>query len=135
MADDEVFSLAANADVAREAAEVLFAVVAVELVSVLPGSAEVLHVGATAVPGCLTKGDLDIVVRVDRVDFAFSEALLAKRFSRNEGSIRTDEFAAFEDPDRCPNLGVVAIELNQFRTTTRYNRAANRPSGEFKPSC
>ena len=106
MADDDTFTLAANADAVREAAEALFAMVAAELISVLPGSAEVLHVGATAVPGCLTKGDLDIVVRVDRADFAVSEALLAKRFGRNEGSIRTDEFAAFEDPNRRPNLGV-----------------------------
>jgi GrpB-like predicted nucleotidyltransferase (UPF0157 family) len=106
MADDETFSLAASADSARETAEVLFAVVAPELISVLPASAEVVHVGATAVPGCVTKGDLDIVVRVDRVDFAASEALLAKRFSRNVGSIRTDEFAAFEDPSRSPHLGV-----------------------------
>src|SRR5262245_17533537 len=106
MADDETLNLAASADSAREAAEALFAVVASELISVLPASAEVLHVGATAVPGCLTKGDLDIVVRVDRMDFAASEALLAKRFSRNVGSIKTDEFAAFEDADRSPHLGV-----------------------------
>ena len=106
MADDETFRLAADCDVAREAADALFAVVAAELVSALPASAEVLHVGATAVRGCLTKGDLDIVVRVDRADFAVSEALLAKRFSRNDGSIRTDEFAAFEDAGRSPSLGV-----------------------------
>ena len=106
MADDETLNLAASADSAREAAEALFAVVASELISVLPASAEVLHVGATAVPGCLTKGDLDIVVRVDRVDFAASEALLANRFSRNVGSIKTDEFAAFEDAGRSPHLGV-----------------------------
>lgn len=106
MADDETFSLAASCDSAREAAEALFAVVAAELNSVLPASAEVLHVGATSVRGCLTKGDLDIVVRVDRVDFATSDVLLAERFSRNEGSIRTDEFAAFEDPGRSPSLGV-----------------------------
>ena len=63
MADNDTFTLAANADAARAAAEALFATVAAELVSDLPGSAEVLHVGATAVPGCLTKGDFDIAIR------------------------------------------------------------------------
>ncbi|HZI91378.1 MAG TPA: GrpB family protein [Thermoleophilaceae bacterium] len=37
----------------------------------LPG-AEINHVGATAVPGALTKGDVDLAVRVDRPEFLTS---------------------------------------------------------------
>ncbi|WP_334493720.1 GrpB family protein [Bradyrhizobium sp. AZCC 1614] len=51
----------------------------------LPTSAEMHHVGATAIPGCLTKGDLDIVIRVDAADFSQVDAQLAERFSRNLG--------------------------------------------------
>jgi GrpB-like predicted nucleotidyltransferase (UPF0157 family) len=102
----ETFKLAPDPDAARGAAEALFRKVASELAAVLPPSAEVLHIGATAVPACLTKGDLDIVVRVDRADFTVADALLVERLDRNVGSIRTDDFAAFEDAHRSPHLGV-----------------------------
>ena len=65
-----------------------------------------LHVGATAVPGCLTKGDLDVVVRVEPADFAAAEARLAGRFGRNAGSVRTEDFAAFAEAGRSPPLGI-----------------------------
>src|SRR5690606_26589608 len=104
MADAKKLVLASDCVAAGLAAESLFAVVATELASLLPPTAEILHVGATAVPGCLTKGDLDILVRVEREEFPTSEAVLAKRFVRNRGSVRTGEFAAFEDPGSTPHL-------------------------------
>lgn len=106
MAHDETLKLAPDLDAARSAAETLFRMIARELSAVLPPSAEVLHIGATAVPGCLTKGDLDIVVRVDRADFLTAQSLLIERLNRNTGSTRTDEFAAFEDAHSTPHLGV-----------------------------
>lgn len=106
MADAEKLILASDPVAARAAAEVLFVSAARELTSLLPRTAEILHVGATAVPGCLTKGDLDILVRVDPADFSASEAVLARRFVRNGGSARTGEFAAFENPGSTPHLGV-----------------------------
>jgi GrpB-like predicted nucleotidyltransferase (UPF0157 family) len=102
----ETFSLAADPDAARLAAEALFNATREQLTALLPPSSEVLHIGATSVPGCLTKGDLDIVVRVARADFAAAETALARRFARNEGSIRNADFAAFEDAGRSPHLGV-----------------------------
>ncbi len=72
----------------------------------LPASADIRHIGATAVPGCLTKGDLDIVVRVAAADFATADVVLAARFARNTGSTHTDTFSAFEDADTSPHLGV-----------------------------
>ncbi|WP_049766101.1 GrpB family protein [Rhodopseudomonas palustris] len=106
MADSDVFRLTSDDQQARRAAERLFGEVTRELGSMLPASAEVLHVGATAVPGCLTKGDLDIVVRVERGDFLAVESRFAKFFPRNAGSIRSDEFAAFADAARTPHLGI-----------------------------
>ncbi len=106
MTQPDQFRIAADVLKARQAAERLFATMRPQLREILPATAEVLHVGATAVPGCLTKGDLDIVVRVEREDFATAEAALAARFARNPGSIRTDEFAAFEDKAATPHLGI-----------------------------
>ena len=100
------------------AAEQAFAAWAVTLAAILPPNAEIEHIGATAVPGCLTKGDLDILVRVARADFAAAEAALAARFDRNLGSVRTSEFAAFADEAADPPLGVqLAVrggELDDF---------------------
>lgn len=91
---------------ARKAAERLFATVRRSLVAMLPSTADIRHIGATAVAGCLTKGDLDIVVRVPAAEFENAEAALASRFSRNEGSFRSTTFAAFEDPSSNPHLGI-----------------------------
>lgn len=106
MAHADTFTLAVDPEAARAAAELLFDAVRRDLVPVLPLSAEMLHVGATSVPGCLTKGDLDIVVRVDPADFAAADACLAARFARNHGSARTEEFASFEDESYAPHLGI-----------------------------
>lgn len=106
MAHPDLFRIAADDRHAREAAERLFGTVKQQLHAVLPATTEILHVGATAVPGCLTKGDLDMVVRVERKDFQAVEAALAARFARNPGSARTVEFAAFEDEACTPHLGI-----------------------------
>jgi GrpB-like predicted nucleotidyltransferase (UPF0157 family) len=106
MTHGDVFFLAADSDAARVAAERLFDDVKDLLTQVLTPSSDILHVGATAIPGCLTKGDLDIVVRVNPVDFAEAEIQIAKHFARNEGSIRTAEFAAFEAETLTPHLGL-----------------------------
>ncbi|WP_264073582.1 GrpB family protein [Rhodopseudomonas palustris] len=100
------FHIAADHDHARDAVERLFASVKQQLIAVLPNTSEILHIGATSVPGCLTKGDLDIVVRVERKDFHATEAALAARYARNSGSVRTNEFAAFEDDACTPHLGI-----------------------------
>jgi GrpB-like predicted nucleotidyltransferase (UPF0157 family) len=61
----------------------------------LPSEAEVHHVGSTAVPGSLTKGDLDLVVRVPAASFDRCEALLAGVCARNVGSLHTASLASF----------------------------------------
>ena len=106
MVPRETFVLASQPELARAGAERLFAVLAASLARDLPPEADIRHVGATSIPGCLTKGDLDIVVRVSAGDFAAAEANLAGRFSRNAGSIRTGEFSSFEAPDHDPPVGI-----------------------------
>lgn len=79
------------------------------IASVLPAGAEIEHVGATAVPGCLTKGDIDLAVRVAAHDFAAAELALAALLERNSDSHRSADFASFCDPDARPELGVQLV--------------------------
>jgi GrpB-like predicted nucleotidyltransferase (UPF0157 family) len=65
---------------------------------VLP-DAEIHHVGATALPGAITKGDVDLVVRVDRQDFSAVIALLCTRYSRKQEDNWTSTFGSFGDDD------------------------------------
>ncbi|MFM9942636.1 MAG: GrpB family protein [Hyphomicrobiaceae bacterium] len=105
MSEEQIFTLV-DTEQARAAALALFDSLMPLLTSRLPPSADIRHIGATAVPGCLTKGDLDIVVRVPPEDFSAAEAALSKLFARNVGSARTHDFSAFEDASRNPPLGI-----------------------------
>lgn len=100
------FLLHPDPERARAAADDLFERTGALLSRLLPVSAEIRHIGATAVPGCLTKGDLDIVVRVAAADFAPADAALAAYFDRNTGSTHTATFSAFESASTTPHLGV-----------------------------
>lgn len=62
--------------------------------------ADIQHVGSTAVPGSITKGDIDIQVRVDKNRFDEACKLLAENYNPNrKGEIWRDGFASFEDYD------------------------------------
>ncbi|WP_053583309.1 GrpB family protein [Lysinibacillus contaminans] len=63
-------------------------------VGVTPG-ADVQHVGSTAVPHSLTKGDLDIQVRVTPELFLKAVQTLSRFYELNDGSVKTDCFRAF----------------------------------------
>lgn len=97
---------------AREDAERLFEAMSKSLASILPPTADMRHIGATAVLGCLTKGDLDIVVRVPVESFVDADAALASRYARNGGSIRTETFSAFEDASSRPHLGIQLVIID-----------------------
>lgn len=107
----ERFVLAADIDLVRRRADAAFAELVPELRAMLPASAAIHHVGATSVPGCLTKDDLDVNVRLPAADFDAAEHALAARFGRNIGTIRTADFASFKDDARDPPLG---IQLTAF---------------------
>jgi GrpB-like predicted nucleotidyltransferase (UPF0157 family) len=87
-----------------------FADLAATLNARLPGSVTVEHIGATAIPRALTKGDLDICILVDASDFPAIEAILAAMYARNTGSIHTGSFAAFINEDAHPPLGIQLVE-------------------------
>lgn len=72
---------------------------------VLP-EADIQHVGSTAIPNSLTKGDLDIQVRVKVQHFPKAVEELSNLYDTNEGSVKTGDFRAFEDNSETPSLGV-----------------------------
>ncbi len=61
-------------------------------------TADIQHIGSTAVPGSITKGDIDIQVRVDKKDFVASRLLLGEHYKPNrKNEIWRDGFASFEN--------------------------------------
>ncbi|MEO9649058.1 MULTISPECIES: GrpB family protein [Roseibium] len=107
MRDEPAFNLVDTQD-AYLGAERLFNEVRLLVADAVP-HADIHHIGATAVPGCLTKGDLDIVVRVCTEKFEEADQALGLLYPRNLGSIRTTTFSAFEDSKKEPHLGVQLV--------------------------
>lgn len=61
-------------------------------------SADIRHVGSTAVPGSITKGDIDIQIRVEKMKFGDALEILSKHYNPNrKNEIWRDGFASFED--------------------------------------
>lgn len=108
--DEPPFNLVDTQDAWQKAAR-LFDEARLQIADALP-QADIRHVGATAVPGCLTKGDLDLVVRVPCDDFEQADRSLSRLYSRNDGSIRTSAFSAFEDASTDPHLGVQLVAVD-----------------------
>ena len=68
----------------------------VQLGSLLP-DAEIEHIGATAVPGAVTKGDVDVVILVAPPAFQAAIEILKKHFSIKQPTNWTKNFASFGD--------------------------------------
>ena len=65
------------------------------LLPAIPG-AQLLLTGAASVPGALTKGDVDLHLRVPRSGFAAAVDELSRRYRIVHPDIWTDGFATFE---------------------------------------
>ncbi len=94
--------------VAGPRAEAAFELWKEEISRLLPG-VEVHHVGATSIPGSLTKGDLDICLRVPQEQFAAADATLAGRFARDAGYVQTTSYSSFKEYDSDPELGIQLV--------------------------
>lgn len=84
-----------------------FARIAADVSSILP-AAEVEHVGATAVAGCLTKGDIDVLVRVTREDFPSAMSILDATLQRSVRNDPTGEYVEY-DFDRAGCRGAIQL--------------------------
>ena len=81
----------------REHVAAVFGRRRVEIEGMLPG-ARVEHVGSTAVPGSLTKGDLDICVIVTGGEFERASRVLAERFRIHQPENWSPSLASFTAP-------------------------------------
>ncbi len=72
--------------------------------------AQVEHVGATAVPGSLTKGDVDLLVRVPGDGLAAAAGSLQARYVADQPENWTSTFASFlvDEPEDIP-VGVQVV--------------------------
>ena len=70
------------------------------------GGAEIRHIGATALPLGHTKGDVDVNVRVDEVDFAAVVGALSSRLAGAQRENWTPAFASFSTDEYPLSLGV-----------------------------
>jgi GrpB-like predicted nucleotidyltransferase (UPF0157 family) len=93
----------------RELTTAAFAMHRRRVLRLLPG-AEVEHVGSTAVPGALTKGDVDLLVRVGAADFATAVEVLGHHYVVHQPHNWTASLASFKDPTaREPPVGVQLV--------------------------
>lgn len=80
-----------------------------DIVALLP-TADVEHIGATAVPGALTKGDVDLLVRVSEREFADAVSILRKRYVVHQPHNWTPVLASFKVPGESePPVGVQLV--------------------------
>lgn len=73
---------------------------------------DVQHVGATSVEGLLTKGDLDIQVRVDQANFTTAIALLEQLFTPAQKENWSACFASFSDNTEALPTGIQLTVIN-----------------------
>ncbi len=58
--------------------------------------AEVKHIGGTAIPGALTKGDVDLLVRLSKKKFSKTKKLLGNIFEEHNRQLWNENFAIFK---------------------------------------
>lgn len=66
-------------------------------INALLPEAEVLHIGGSSIPGAVTKGDLDIQVRVGKSDMPRASTALKSLFEPNNMELWNGELAIFRD--------------------------------------
>jgi GrpB-like predicted nucleotidyltransferase (UPF0157 family) len=88
-----------------EGIEVAFECERARLLALLP-AAEVLYTGGTSIPGALTRGDLDVHVRVAPADFVSALDKLSRAYASYRRETWTDEFATFVRADAEADTGV-----------------------------
>jgi GrpB-like predicted nucleotidyltransferase (UPF0157 family) len=82
-------------------------------------TAEIEHIGATAIPGSITKGDVDVMVRVVPAAFRAAADVLGTHFAIKQPENWTPDFASFGDDTGCElPLGIQLVakdsEADQF---------------------
>jgi len=94
-----------NQSTIKELSDKLFQSEKKTLSKLLP-TADIQHVGSTAIPNALTKGDMDINVRVRKNEFDKALGELSNIYDDNKGNTRTSVFASFKKSGLDLPLGI-----------------------------
>lgn len=92
-----------KSDDMRDSIETLFHTEKANQQALLP-EATIEHVGGTAVPGLLTKGDFDSCIQVTEADFQTAMDILKEHYEINQPHNWTPTYASFKDEDQ--DIGV-----------------------------
>jgi GrpB-like predicted nucleotidyltransferase (UPF0157 family) len=71
--------------------------------------ADIQHIGGTSVPGTISKGDLDINVRVEQAEFEATIEKLKTIYEINQPDNWTAGFASFKDDSRDIGIQITVI--------------------------
>jgi GrpB-like predicted nucleotidyltransferase (UPF0157 family) len=78
----------------------------VPLLQLLLPWADIQHIGSTAIPGTITKGDMDLVVRVPKEKFAKSRDRLNSIYDIHQPENWSSTFVSFKDDRKALPLGI-----------------------------
>lgn len=93
----------------RETVMAAFAEHRRRIAPLLPAT-EIEHIGSTSIPGALTKGDLDLFVRVDAGGFPPAVTALRAMYAVHQPENWTPTYASFIDPAASkPPVGVQLV--------------------------
>jgi GrpB-like predicted nucleotidyltransferase (UPF0157 family) len=108
----------------QPAAHAVFKSVSDELIRLLPG-ARIEHVGASSIPGAVSKGDLDICVVVPANDHAATvHALEACGYVVKADTLRTPELCMLLSPRKDSDVALqVVTEGSRFEFFMRFRDA------------
>ncbi len=96
----------------------------------LPTGTDIQHVGATSVPGALTKGDLDIAVRVGPATFKAARDGLDRTHVQNLKSVRDETFAAYEADGFACAVGVqLVVKVSRLDVFESFRQALLSDAG------
>ena len=99
----EIFKINKRLD--RSAANLLFECIENIILS-LNSNFEVHHIGSSAIPGSLTKGDVDVNVRVEKDQFESIVKLFSKSFDVAQSENWNDTYASFTGRCLDKNIGI-----------------------------
>ncbi len=97
-----------------------------KLLGLLP-KVDIQHVGGTSVPGLISKGDLDINVRVGQKDFQRAVEILKELYQLNQPDNWTTEFASFKDDARDLGIQLTVIGSSDDYFVAQRSYLKNHP--------
>lgn len=92
--------------------------------SLIPRST-IRHIGSTAIPHSITKGDIDLLISVGSEHFGEAEHILSEQFKRNRTSGRSPTFSAFKSSFGGYPIGIQLVTRGsrdecEFRTVQAW---------------